>query len=72
MNGWTTPKDLILHIAGRLTVRVSTAFVSHLFRHPPALSTFLKSSNRLNLYRVELAESWNTSAQESSRNHALV
>lgn len=23
MSGWTTPKDLILHIAGKLTVRVS-------------------------------------------------
>lgn len=23
MNGWTTPKDLILHLAGKLTVRVS-------------------------------------------------
>ena len=22
MNGWTTPKDLILHVAGKLTVRV--------------------------------------------------
>jgi homoaconitase len=22
MGGWTTPKDLILHIAGKLTVRV--------------------------------------------------
>ena len=27
MNGWTTPKDLILHVAGKLTVRVSTTFV---------------------------------------------
>jgi len=23
LNGWTTPKDLILHLAGKLTVRVS-------------------------------------------------
>lgn len=23
LNGWTTPKDLILHIAGKLSVRVS-------------------------------------------------
>lgn len=23
MNGWTTPKDLILHLAGKLTVKVS-------------------------------------------------
>ena len=22
LNGWATPKDLILHVAGRLTVRV--------------------------------------------------
>ena len=27
MNGWTTPKNLILHVAGKLTVRVSTTFV---------------------------------------------
>lgn len=23
LNGWATPKDLILHLAGKLTVRVS-------------------------------------------------
>lgn len=23
LNGWATPKDLILHVAGKLTVRVS-------------------------------------------------
>lgn len=26
MGGWTTPKDLILHLAGKLTVRVSIMF----------------------------------------------
>lgn len=26
MGGWTTPKDLILHLAGKLTVRVSAPF----------------------------------------------
>jgi aconitase A len=25
MSGWTTPKDLILHIAGKLTVRVTVS-----------------------------------------------
>ncbi len=27
LNGWATPKDLILHLAGKLTVRVSIADV---------------------------------------------
>jgi hypothetical protein len=31
LNGWATPKDLILHIAGRLTVRVSLVFCSSLY-----------------------------------------
>ncbi|KAK2461756.1 hypothetical protein APHAL10511_006219 [Amanita phalloides] len=31
MNGWTTPKDLILHIAGRLTVRGGTGRILEYF-----------------------------------------
>lgn len=27
LNGWATPKDLILHIAGKLTVRVSISII---------------------------------------------
>ena len=29
MNGWATPKDLILHLAGKLTVRVRLSFARH-------------------------------------------
>ena len=32
MDGWTTPKDLILHLAGKLTVRVRTT--TYLYKHP--------------------------------------
>jgi len=27
MNGWTSPKDLILHLAGKLTVRGGTGHI---------------------------------------------
>jgi len=32
LNGWATPKDLILHLAGKLTVRVSViSFISNVY-----------------------------------------
>jgi homoaconitase len=33
LKGWATPKDLILHLAGRLTVRVSMHLYNHLDQH---------------------------------------
>lgn len=38
MDGWTTPKDLILHLAGKLTVRVSVS-VASLNILPTSIST---------------------------------
>jgi homoaconitase len=38
LNGWATPKDLILHLAGKLTVRVSKWFEHNILQ----LSNILK------------------------------
>lgn len=53
LNGWTTPKDLILHLAGKLTVRVS-----------PNLSEIFNSFGWHRLYREELEVYWNISDLE--------
>ena len=61
MSGWTTPKDLILHLAGKLTVRVSLLFI---------IRSCLASNSAL--FREELARSWNTSALVCLTSHVQV
>ena len=58
LNGWATPKDLILHVAGKLTVRVRYAFMT--------------ISHRLTFHRVALVVFWSTLALVYSTSHALV
>ena len=59
LNGWATPKDLILHLAGKLTVRVSA-------------QTCLRGVSVLKTSREERVVSWNILAQVSSISHAQV
>ena len=56
MNGWTTPKDLILHLAGKLTVRVSTFVILWIV----GISSLICCSSR-----EERAQYWSTSALAS-------
>lgn len=51
LNGWSTTKDLILHLAGKLTVRVRR-------------SSVLRDLFISNFPRAVLAESWNISDPE--------
>ena len=60
LSGWATPKDLILHLAGKLTVRV----------RPWTYVTSTLASDHSS--RVEQAAYWNTSAPVSSTSHARV
>lgn len=59
LSGWATTKDLILKIAGKLTVRVCSVRL-----------TFLKDDS--SSVRVGLVVSWNTSVPACSTNHAPV
>ena len=59
LQGWVTPKDLILHLAGKLTVRVSW-------------TVHLNDNKKLTPCRVGLAEFWNTLDLVSALNLALV
>ena len=59
LSGWATPKDLILHLAGKLTVRVR-----QLVPHD-------KDTRTHRSFRVEQAAYWNTSVLVSSASHAL-
>lgn len=61
MSEWATPKDLILHLAGKLTVRVCSN-----------LALYPYSTNLIMAGRVEQAEYWNTLGQGSSSSHAQV
>lgn len=53
LNGWATPKDLILHLAGKLTVRVSQWFEYNILQ----LSNILKggTGSILEYYGVGVA-----------------
>lgn len=66
LNGWATPKDLILHLAGKLTVRVQSCC------HLPSITNAVCSSRFAPFNRVELDESSSTSVRVSSRSLAPV
>ena len=59
LGGWATPKDLILHLAGKLTVRVSG--------FPQEVRSALTTTPR-----AEQGEYWNTLDRESLLNHVPV
>lgn len=60
MNGWVTPKDLILHLAGKLTVRVRP------------LSVIVHETMLTSASRAELDVSSSILVLEFSHSHALV
>jgi hypothetical protein len=55
LNGWATPKDLILHLAGQLTVKVKLDLMS-------------RATRTHSVKRVEPDEFWSTSAPAYSAN----
>ena len=62
LSGWATPKDLILHLAGKLTVRVIYLFIF----------TFLTKLWLIVSSREELEASWNILDLGLQANHAQV
>lgn len=61
LTGWATPKDVILHLAGKLTVRVRSS------THSSPIILYTVASRR-----VALAKSWNTLDLGLTVSHARV